>query len=143
MNSVLLSSSDEDEIEIPRSLESVYDVSEDVEQFDSSSCESESEYEPSSSSIQDGDWVLVNLMSMKNLVHRYLGQVKSITEQGYVIQFAKKINNRKFKWPVKDDISEIARYQVVKKIGPPTVKSYSRRITGFEFKKSLRNFKIE
>lgn len=80
---------------------------------------------------------------MKNLVYRYVGQIKSITEDGYVIQLAKKIDNHKFKWPIKDDISEVARYQVVKKINPPVIKSNSRRVIVLEFKNSLRKFKIE
>lgn len=44
---------------------------------------------------------------MKNLVHRYVGQIHSITEHGYIVRFAKNIDHYKFKWPVcKNDLSE-------------------------------------
>lgn len=142
-----ISSEDEDtDTEIPHSPESVYDITEDdymrEDEFDSSSCES-SASEESLPYLQSEDWVIVNIISMKNLVHRYVGQIQSVTQQGYMIRFAKKLDNHKFKWPVNDDISEIAGYQVVKKIDPPAIKSNSRRVIHLEFKKSLRKFKIE
>lgn len=67
----------------------------------------------------------------------------SESQAGYDIKFAKKINDKFFKWPLKDDISAIAKYQVVKKLPAPKMKSSSRRVISFEFPKSLRKFKIE
>lgn len=94
-------------------------------------------------SIISGDWVIVKMVSQKNLVHRYVGQILSESKAGYDIKFAKKINHKMFKWPDKDDISAIAKYQVVKKLPLPNVNSSSRRVISFEFPKSLRKFKIE
>lgn len=109
---------------------------------DLSSSEAENEDE-STDTITSGDWVIANFISQKNLVHRYVGQIKDILKKDFKIKVAKKINDKRFKWPDKDDISEIAKYQVVKKLPPPKVRSSSRRIISFEFPKSLRRFKIQ
>ncbi|XP_063391330.1 uncharacterized protein LOC134676874 [Cydia fagiglandana] len=140
-NRTYSSSEDEEEVIFDKNDdESVSDVSDDI-QLDSSSCESENE--TGQSSLQKEDWAIINLTSMKNLVHRYVGQIQTITKHGYVVKFCKKIDDHHFKWPVKEDIAEINNYQVVKKINPPEVKSKSRRAIVFAFKKSLRKFKIE
>lgn len=60
---------------------------------------------------------------MINLFQRYVEQIKSISQQGYVVSFAKKLNSHKFKWLIKDEISEIGRSQVVKKIHAPIMKT--------------------
>lgn len=138
------SSEDDTDTEMPQFPESddEYDVTEDI-QFDSSSYESSASENEEEPNLQIEDWVIVNILSMKNLVHRYVGQIKSITEHGYIVRFAKKIDHYKFKWPVNDDISEITRLQVVKKIDRPTIKSNSRRVILLEFEKSLKKFNIE
>lgn len=64
---------------------------------------------------ETNDWVIVNLISMKSLVHPYVGQIQSVTDSGYIMKFAKKIDDKKFKWPIKDDVAEVARYQIAKK----------------------------
>ncbi|KAK9879683.1 hypothetical protein WA026_006743 [Henosepilachna vigintioctopunctata] len=61
-------------------------------------------------SVTSGDWVIVNMVSQRNLVHRYIGQVHSRSRSGYDIKFAKKMNDIFFKWPAIDDISIIAEY---------------------------------
>ncbi|KAK9877888.1 hypothetical protein WA026_020114 [Henosepilachna vigintioctopunctata] len=106
-----------------------------------SSSESENE-ENTNASVTSGDWVIVNMVSQRNLVHRYVGQVQGRSRSGYDIKFAKKINDIFFKWPAIDDISIIAEYQVIKKLPTPKVKSSSRRVISFEFPKSLKKFKI-
>lgn len=53
------------------------------------------------------------------------------------------MNDKKFKWPEKIDISLIGKYQVVKRLPSPQFKSSSKRIGAFEFPKSLRQFKNE
>lgn len=135
-------SSSEEEDELPPSPESTYDVSEDEVRYSSSSCESENDNE-NNTTPETNDWVVANFTSMRNLVYRYVGQIQSQTDNGYIVKFAKKIDDHKFKWPAKTDIAEIARYQVVKKINPPDFKSNSKRVISFTFKKSLRKFNIQ
>ncbi|CAF4749163.1 unnamed protein product [Pieris macdunnoughi] len=131
----------EDE-ELPPSPESVLSAFDESDISGSSCSESENE-DDSNDSIIIGDWVIVNLISQKNLVHRYVGQILRESRAGYDIKFAKKINDKMFKWPVNDDISAIAKYQVVKKLPVPKVKSSSNRVISFMFPKSLRKFNIE
>ncbi|CAG5019267.1 unnamed protein product [Parnassius apollo] len=45
----------------------------------SSSCESEDDH-GNDMPPETNDWVIVNLISMKNLVHRYVGQIHSVTD---------------------------------------------------------------
>lgn len=127
----------EDE-ELPPSPESDLSI---LEENDISISESDNEDE-SIVSVVSGDWAVLNLVSEKNLVHRYVGQILRQNRAGYDVKFAKKINDTIFKWPIKEDIAAIAKYQVVKKLPPPKIKSSSRRIISFEFPKSLRNLKI-
>lgn len=131
----------EDE-ELPPSPDSVLSAFNESDVSNSSSSESENE-DDSIYSIIIGDWVIVNLISQKNLVHRYVGQILRESRAGYDIKFAKKINDKMFKWPVNDDISSIAKYQVVKKLPVPEVKSSSKRVISFMFPRSLRKFNIE
>ncbi|CAF4919480.1 unnamed protein product [Pieris macdunnoughi] len=131
----------EDE-ELPPSPESVLSAFDESDISGSSCSESENE-DDSNDSIIIGDWVIVNLISQKNLVHKYVGQILRESRAGYDIKFAKKINDKMFKWPVNDDISSIAKYQVVKKLPDPKVKSSSKRVISFMFPKSLRKFNIE
>lgn len=93
--------------------------------------------------IHEGDWVVVKFISEKNLIHRYVGQVVNESLASLDIKFAKKVNERKFKWPEKPDISVIGKDQVIKKLPPPYFKSSSKRIGAFEFPKSLRQLKID
>ncbi|KAJ8703930.1 hypothetical protein PYW07_013224 [Mythimna separata] len=97
----------EDE-ELPLSPESVLSLFNESDVSNSSSSESENE-DDSKYSMIIGDWVIVNLISQKNLVHRYVGQILKESRAGYDIKFAKKNNDKMFKWPVKDDISSVYR----------------------------------
>lgn len=71
--------------EIPPSQPSDLSVSYETD----SSSESENE-EDTIVSVTSGDWVIVNMVSQRNLVHRYVGQVQSRSQTGYDIKFAKK-----------------------------------------------------
>ncbi|KAJ0178551.1 hypothetical protein K1T71_006374 [Dendrolimus kikuchii] len=93
--------------------------------------------------VHEGDWVVVKFISQKNVVHRYVGQVVNESLASLDVKFAKKINERKFKWPEKTDISVIGKYQVIKKLPPPYFKPSYKRIGAFEFPKSLRQLKID
>lgn len=133
------SSTSEDEI-LPPSSESDFTIS--SSEHDGSSSDSENE-DISNTMLSNGDWVIVNFLSQKNILHRYVGQIIKVINTGYEIRFAKKINGKRFKWPLEDDIGEVEKYQVMKKLSPPTFKSSSKRVGAFEFHKSLRKFKIE
>lgn len=133
-------SSDEESLRIPPSPESdAYDVEDDLDEKSESEEEDDGNYD----NVHEGDWIVVNLTSEKNLVHRYVGQVIKEHLASLDVKFAKKVTEKKFKWPVKNDISLIGKYQVVKKLPPPQFKSSSRRVGSFEFPKSLKQFKIE
>lgn len=85
-------SSSEDDNELPPSPDFTHDMSEDEndDEYDvSSSCESEDDH-GNDMSTETNDWVIINLISMKNLVHRYVGQILTVTDSGYIIKFAKK-----------------------------------------------------
>lgn len=135
-------SSDEENLQIPPSPESdAYVIEDDLLEDEKS--ESEEEDDGNDDNVHEGDWIVVNLTSEKNLVHRYVGQVIKEHFASLDVKFAKKVTEKKFKWPVKNDISLIGKYQVVKKLHPPQFKSSSRRVISFEFPKSLKQFKIE
>lgn len=85
----------------------------------------------------------MNLVSKKYLVHRFVGQIIKKSQAEYDIKFAKKINGKCFKWPIKDDIGAVAEYQIVKKLPNPKQKSSSKRVISIEFPKSLRKFNIK
>ncbi|CAG4997620.1 unnamed protein product [Parnassius apollo] len=90
-------SSSEDDDELPPSPDSTYDMSEDEndDEYDVlSSCESEDDHGNDMPPDETNDWVII-LDTLKNL--------------------QKKIDDKKFKWPIKDDVAEVARYQIEKK----------------------------
>lgn len=134
------STTSEDE-ELPASPESDLNFS---EENDMSCSSSESENDDDTvGNIENDDWLIVNFISEKNLVHRYVGQVQYVNGSSQMVKFAKKVTDKFFKWPIKDDISEIARYQIVKKLPNPKVISSLKMVISFEFPKSLRRFNIE
>lgn len=129
----------EDE-ELPPSPDSVFSaVSEDDEM---SSTESEND-DYTATTLTIDDWVIVNFTSQKNLVHRYVGQIITTSNAEFVVKFAKKISEKSFKWPMKDDIAPIAKYQIIKKLPKPKLHSSSKRIISIDFPRSLRKFKIK
>ncbi|CAG5021934.1 unnamed protein product [Parnassius apollo] len=93
--------------------------------------------------VHEGDWVVVKFVSERKKIHRYVGQVINESLAGLNIKFARKINDRRFKWPEKPDICVIGKYQVIKKLPQPYFKSSSKRIGAFEFPKSLRKLNID
>lgn len=72
-------------------------------------------------------------MSTKKKLHKYGGQIHKETAHGYEDKFAKKISDKSFEWPDKEDISEINKYQIIKKISPSIFKGSNRRIDNFTF----------
>ncbi|CAH2084677.1 unnamed protein product [Euphydryas editha] len=136
---VVETSSDEENIALPPSQDSdTYALNDDEDE----KSQSEENDDGDCENVHKGDWVVVNLTSKKNLIHRYVGQVIKEHLASLDVKFAKKIDDKKFKWPEKLDVSLIGKYQVVKKLPPPRFKSSSRRIGSFEFPKSLRQFGI-
>ncbi|XP_063837138.1 uncharacterized protein LOC135086264 [Ostrinia nubilalis] len=133
------SSSDEENIVMPPSPNSDYVLEDD----ENEKSESEENDDGDDEDVRKGDWVVVNLTSKKNLVHRFVGQVMKVYLASLDVKFAKKIDEKKFKWPERVDVSMIGKYQVVKKLPPPQFKSSSRRVGAFEFPKSLRQFNIK
>lgn len=132
------SSSEDEEFVVPPSPESDFCMSD----LDDENEESENEC-VDEDNIYEGDWVVVNLVSEKKMLHRYVGQITNESLASYDVKFAKKVTDTKFKWPEKPDISIIGKYQVVKKISPPIFKSSSKRVGPFQFSKSLRKFNID
>lgn len=70
---------------------------------------SEDEKTGDEENICEGDWVIVNFVSDKNVLHRYVGQITNESLASYDVKFAKKVTDSKFKWPDKPDISEIGK----------------------------------
>lgn len=91
-------SSDEENLRIPPSQESDAYVVEDDEDEKS---ESEEEDDGNGDNVHVGDWIVVNLISEKNLVHSYVGQVIKEHLASLDVKFAKKVTDKKFKWPIK------------------------------------------
>lgn len=80
-------SSDEENLRIPPSQESDAYVVEDDEDEKS---ESEEEDDGNGDNVHVGDWIVVNLISEKNLVHSYVGQVIKEHLASLYVKFAKK-----------------------------------------------------
>lgn len=75
---------------IPPSPESEYDVENEYQYSDSDS-DVENDEEDSDEHITVDDWVVVNFVSEKNFVHRFVGQITTESLACYEVKFAKKI----------------------------------------------------
>lgn len=106
-------SSDEENIPLLPSPDSdAYAIEDEIDE----KSESEENDDGDDENVHEGDWVIVNMVSEKNLVHPYVGQILKEHLASYDIKFAKKIKDNKFKWPEKIDISLIGKYQVAKRL---------------------------
>ncbi|CAH2109273.1 unnamed protein product [Euphydryas editha] len=133
----------DEEMTLPPSPQSdLYNVKDEAIE-ESESEENDDSFDVDEDNVHEGDWVVVKFDSQKNLIHRYVGQVVNESLASLDVKFAKKINDRRFKWPEKIDISVVGKYQVIKKLPAPYFKSSSKRIGAFEFPKSLRKLKID
>lgn len=59
-------------------------MSEDENYDASSSCESEGDNE-NDTLPNTNDWIIVNLISMRKLTYRYVGQILTLTDIGFIV----------------------------------------------------------
>lgn len=88
------------------------------------------------------DWVLVKYAGKKT-IKRFVGQVQSVTCDGVIVKFARKVDGSKFKWPIQDDIATIDEDQIEIFLRQPRMIIQNDRVTGFTFKIAFGGLTIE
>lgn len=66
----------------------------------------------SQADINEHDWVTVNFMSQKDKLYCYVGQIEGAANiekslGSYLVKFARKKDDKTFKWPEKTDLGEV------------------------------------
>lgn len=116
-------------------------------ELDNDAIDSETDCESLQSDVDfqlaEQDWVVAELRSEKNKPHRYVGQVIKNCNNTYTLKFAKKKDDKTFKWPEKDDICDVEHDQIIKKLPNPSFRPLSKRVGCFVFPRSLKYFNIE
>ena len=105
--------------------------------------EEESDNDMIKQTVEVGDWVLVSFKG-KRSIRRFVGNIiGSPSHETWTIKFARNISEQKFKWPEKDDISEIDCDQVDTVLSQPTFVERNERILCFYFNESFQGLAVE
>lgn len=120
-----------------------------AEEIFESESSSDLELQPSSSDEQfvrpvvAGDWVLVTYRQKKS-VRRFVGCVEAkISDDDWKVRFARRIQDSKFKWPEREDVSVIGEDQIEKLLSAPQFQLKNDRVTCFIFKEGFHGLVVE
>lgn len=93
--------------------------------------------------VISGDWVLVTYRQKKS-VRRFVGCVESkISNDDWKVRFARRIQDSKFKWPEREDVSVIGEDQIEKLLSAPQFQLKNDRVTCFIFKEGFHGLVVE
>lgn len=83
-------------------------------------------------------WIVVKFCGKKT-VRRFAGTVVESRNSSdeLTVKFARRLDERRFKWPEKDDIADVDPDQVEAVLNPPICYFKNDRITSFEFKQKF------
>lgn len=105
-------------------------------------CEASSE-ESFTKSLEIGRWVLVAYKGKKS-IRRFVGRIDDkISAEEWRVTFARRVENNKFKWPEKLDVSVVDSDQIEKTLSEPSMQFQNDRLTFFIFKEKFDGLTVE